>query len=266
MIGRARLRRPADGTGPLRTLLVNGLGGSNAVWGPFAERADPRLEIWEADLPWGSEGTVGWGQEPELGPWIRRALESVDSGRVDLVVAHSFGANLLLDLLCRGGLPEPPRAAVLVSPFYRPSPDRFDWETISYFLNNFHLLLQEGIRVRSAGRLDADSQRDLALRLREMVGPYGWVRFFDTYLRTPGLALENLTQSFLIVAGADDPASSPADSRDLADRLPDCQAEILDGCGHLAMVERAERFAHLVNVFSRSIEPSIAQTTGADQP
>ena len=244
--------RPASGPAPLRVLLLHGLGSGASVWEPFVARAGRRLELWGADLPWGPNGDGEWAREPDAAAWIARSLELARGGP-DVVVAHSFAANLLLELLCRdgqGGL----RAVVLVSPFYRPRPERFDWAAISYYLNDFHRLLEEGIRVRSAARLRPDVQRAMALRVRDRIGPYGWMRFFDAYLRTPRLSTAHLAGPFLVVGGTDDFASSPSDSRALGRALPGARVEILRDCGHFAMAEHPDRFAGLVDDFLATVQ------------
>jgi pimeloyl-ACP methyl ester carboxylesterase len=246
-------------------LLLHGLAGGAAAWDPFVERAAPQLELWDADLPWGGGGAPGWGRAGDLAGRVRESFDSVaagtpNAGRVDLALAHSFGANLLLELLCAGGLRHPPGAAVLVSPFHRADPAEFDWPTISYFLNGFHLILEEGVRIRAAGRIGGRKLRAISVRLRDLHGPYGWIRFFDTYLRTPDLPLDCLRQPFLIVGGARDTASSARDCTSLADRLADSRAEVLADCGHFAMVERPDAFARLINGFADRLAAALGHT------
>jgi pimeloyl-ACP methyl ester carboxylesterase len=242
-----RQLRPAAAAAPLRTLLLHGLGCGATVWDPFVERAGRRLELWGAELPWGPGGTGEWAQEADARSWVARAIELTDGGP-DVVIAHSFSANVLLELLDAEGQ-RGLHAVVLVSPFYRPEPERFDWAAISYYLNDFDRILEEGIRVRSASRLKPDVQHAMALRVRDRIGPYGWMRFFDAYLRTPRLRTAHLPGPFLVVGGTDDFAAFPSDGRALGRALPAARVEILRDCGHFAMAERPDRFAELVDEF-----------------
>ena len=82
-----------------------------------------------------------------------------------------------------------------------------------------------------------------------IVRAYCWVRFFDTYLRTPFLDTAALDLPVLIVGGELDQAARPQDARALADALPDCRLELLPACGHNAMIEHPDRFAALVREF-----------------
>jgi len=250
------LRRPALGPGePVRALLLHGLGDSATVWEPFARHAPGRLELWCAELPWGGGGR--WSRDEDSGRWVDDALRlatDAAGARPDLLIAHSFAATLALARLAAGA--ELAGAVVLVAPFYRASADEFDWPAISYYLNEFHQILAEGIRVRAGARLSDDLRTDMAVRVRDRLGPYGWSRFFDAYLRTPGLPLAGIDVPLLLVAGERDTAAFPRDTRALRDALapthPRVEAHVLPGLGHLPMVERPEQFSRLVDGFTAS--------------
>ncbi|MFF1650719.1 alpha/beta fold hydrolase [Streptomyces sp. NPDC058240] len=248
------VERRTAGTGR-RMLLLHGLAANDSVWDRTVDLLPEDAEIWTARLPWRTEGIGEWGQDPNLKGWLAKALEAVP-GRAEVVVAHSMAANVLLDLLDqkgRGGT-DPLRhygirSLVLASPFFRSSAEQFDWETISYYLNDFHLIMEEGIRVHSDGRLPADIQEAMGKRVRERVGPYGWLRFFELYLRTPALQTSRITVPTLVLAGETDFAAPPAESLALAAALPDAYARVLPGCGHFPMIEAAEQFAAQIREF-----------------
>lgn len=243
-----RLARPAAVDGAPRVLMLHGLASGSYIWTEFLTRATPRWELWTADLPWRGDSYAGWSREgDDVSRWVYDAIAMLPEPP-DVVIAHSFSTNALLQALTE----EPngrwrPHGVVLVSPFYRPHPEDFDWRTISYFLNDFHRILAEGIRVRSGDRLAPDIQTEMAEHVREFVGPYGWVRFFDTYLNTPRLKLAHVTEPCLVVAGAEDVAAFPRDAEALAAGLPNARLRVLSGCGHFAMAERANEFAADVN-------------------
>ncbi|GAA1344276.1 alpha/beta fold hydrolase [Saccharothrix algeriensis] len=249
VVRRVRAARGPAGR-PVRVLLLHGLASSGATWDAFAPLADDDCELWVAELPWRGEGVPGWAERDDVGGWAAEALAGVPGG-ADVVVAHSFGANALLAHLVEAAAT--PSAVVLVSPFYRPSAADFDWAAIDYYLNDFHRILADGIRVRSGGRLAPDRQEAMALKVRERVGAYGWVRFFSTYLGTPRLPLDRIGVPCLVVAGETDFAAFPADAIALAAGLPDARVHVVAGCGHFAMVEQAEAFAALVNRFLTDI-------------
>ncbi|WKX70528.1 alpha/beta fold hydrolase [Streptomyces sp. XD-27] len=254
VVRRARAAR-TEGI-PLRVLLLHGLAGSAAVWEPFAERADPVCELWTAELPWRGYGVRGWADRP-VEDWVEQAVARLPHAP-DVVIGHSFGGNAALAWLSRRDPADSgvPRGAVLVSPFYRPRQEHFDWDAIAYYLNRFQDVIADGLRVSSRGRLAPAVQEEMARVLRDRIGPYGWMRFFDTYLDTPRLPVERLLLPFLILGGETDIAAFPRDARTLAGALPDATARILPDVGHFTMVERAAEFADAVNGFLRTLSPA----------
>lgn len=256
------LRRPGRGSDPLRVLFLHGLAGGGNVWDDYLARAADRGHaLWTAELPWRSDEVEDWAVHSPA-HWTARAMAQVPGGP-DVVVAHSFGAGALLALLDGQGV-EPDglapdgvdaftwhrlRGVVLVSPFYRPRAEQFDWDALAYYVNGFGRILEDGLRVRSGGRITGELRRDMALKVRERVGPYGWTSFFDTYLRTPYLRTERLTGPCLVIGGESDFAAFPAESEALGAALPDAAVKILGDCGHFAMVEQADVFADLTDSF-----------------
>lgn len=233
-------------------LFLHGLAGGGNVWDAYLERtAGADQENWIAELPWRATESPDWTARSPA-HWIRRALDQVPDGP-DVVVAHSFGANALLSLLADPAGPprgvRMPRAVVLVSPFYRAHAEAFDWDSISYYLNRFDAILADGLRVRSGGRLPDELRRGMALKVRDRIGPYGWMSFFDTYLRTPQLRCDRLDVPVLIVGGGRDFAAFPRDSHALGDALPHATVHILPESGHFAMAEQAPEFAALTREF-----------------
>lgn len=265
-----RLRRLAATGRPVRTLLLHGLGSSGASWDRFVAVAPDGLELWDAELPWASAGDSGWSHRPGATGWATEALRGVDGG-VDLVIAHSYAANTMLELLCRTDVADPaaragcgdivdqplrvelPRSVVLVSPFYRATPGEFDWAAITFYLNDFHRLLEEGIQVSATADLPVELLAAMGDRIRERIGPYGWMRFFDAYLRTPFLPVADLAVPVLVVSGDRDLAARPDDGRALAAAAPAGRYALLAECGHFAMTEHPDQFAALVADFARAL-------------
>ncbi|WP_121748230.1 alpha/beta fold hydrolase [Streptomyces sp. E2N166] len=253
---RVRLRRAPhdDARRPVRVLLLHGLAGSTAVWRRFTELAGGELELWEAELPWAAHGDTRWSHDPDPVPWVARALDAVP-GRVDLLIAHSFAANAVLELLVSRPAGRP-GACVLVSPFHRGTPEEFEWDTAVYYLHGFQRILDEGLRVGSDGRIPVELREAMALRVRDRIGPYGWMRFFDAYLRSPFLDTAAIGLPTLVVAGEHDFAARPADARALAGALPDARLRIFERSGHFPMAEQPELFVGAVHGFLSSLTPT----------
>jgi pimeloyl-ACP methyl ester carboxylesterase len=249
----ARLRRSATAEPAHRVLLLHGMGLSGSAWDTLVRTAPANLELWDADLPWTRNGAQDWVDDPDVGQWVAHALRppggSDDGpGYFHAVVAHSYSATAVLELLDRApsALTSSLRSIVLTAPFYRAAADDFDLSSLEYSLANFPPLFEEGIRVQSSKRISPEVLQAMARRVCELLGPRVWLRFSDTYHRTPQLRLDHVDCPVLLIAGERDVAAAPSDAAALDAVLPKSRLEILDGCGHFPMIEQADRFADLV--------------------
>ncbi|KAF4406767.1 MULTISPECIES: alpha/beta fold hydrolase [Streptomyces] len=243
-VAEPRLRRPSGTDDPLRVLMLHGLGGKTTVWDRLADRADRTLELWDVELPWRAmAGSESWGTLPDPAQFLVD-LVGEDTGRFDAVLAHSYAANLLTEAMAEDRIA--PRPTVLISPFYRSSPQDFDWSVISYYLNDFHRVFEEALEVGETGRFGKAHRDWMALRLRDQIGPYGWMRFFEAYLRSPFIDRGAVRSPLLVLSGEKDIAARPGDGRALAAGIPDARYELLAGCGHFPMVERPDLVTRLV--------------------
>ncbi|MFJ2847512.1 alpha/beta fold hydrolase [Streptomyces sp. SID4946] len=250
-----RLVRAATGPDPLRVLLVHGLCSSASVWDPYIALADERCELWAAELPWRGTGVEGWTARP-VEDWVEVAVAMMP-GRPDVVVAHSFGTSAALSWLDRAHNAPDLRAVVLVSPLYRSHTHSFDWLSIEYYLNNFVHILTEGMRAHSGRQVSEERRQAIAYKIRDCIGPYGWIRFFETYLRMPHVRTERMRMPFLVIGGAEDLVAFPSDARALGTAVQDASVHILPDSSHFPMASAPEAFADLVNAFltERSASP-----------
>jgi pimeloyl-ACP methyl ester carboxylesterase len=241
------VHRPAAGDRDPTVGFVHGLGATAMVWQGLLDALPPGAGATVYGMPWDAANGSAWARSPEPRVWLARALRLTDRPP-DVLVAHSFGANVVLDQLCAEGS-DGYRGVVLVCPFYRSSPDGFDWTVISHYLNGFPDLLRAGILARPGGSPDPELVDAMAERVRDRIGPYGWLRFFGLFSGTPMLDLRGVDLPCLVVGGARDTASYPADCRALAQDLPRARAEILPGCGHFPMIDDPARTAGLLAGF-----------------
>lgn len=268
-----RLRGGAD-PDPLRVLLLHGLCGSAAIWDPFVRLADTGCELWAADLPWRGTGVAGWPDRP-VEEWLEQAVADLPGG-VDVLMAHSFGSSAVLRWLDRqtpapdgrflvGG--RPLRGLVLVSPLYRADPADFDWESIAYYVAEFDGIVADGLRMGGGRALPAERLRAVARRVRDLVGPYGWVRFFETYLRMPEVRGARLAMPVLVVSGGLDAVAFPTDAHALGEALPSAAVHVLPDSRHYPMITAAETFAGLANTFLRTLRADpVAVQNGVQLP
>jgi pimeloyl-ACP methyl ester carboxylesterase len=249
----------AGGVPARRALLLHGLASSPTVWDGLLGRVPDGLETWTAELPWRADHVQPWSRQDEdrqgedrqgRTDWIAAALDEVPGGP-DLVVAHSFSANLLLDFLSReAAMGRDPLgrygigAIVLVSPFYRRSADDFAWDALAGMQRDFLDIMEEGLGTHPGRRVDPEIRLHMARRVCERVGPYGWMRFFEAYLRTPWLRTELIDVPVVVVTGRRDVAA--AESELLAADLPRAELHVIPECGHYPMAEHPALFSALV--------------------
>jgi pimeloyl-ACP methyl ester carboxylesterase len=250
----ARLARRAGVDAAVRPVatvgFLHGLGASHPVWDRLVAGLPEDVEAWTFGLPWDATQGYAWALAPEPRVWLERAVGLLPTPP-DVLVAHSFGANVLLDHVVAHGATGLD-GLVLLSPFYRPSPDAFSWAVISHYLNDFTDLLAAGIAARSGAAPSPDVLAAMAEKVRDRISPYGWMRFFELFTATPTLDLAAVTVPCLILGGDRDTASYPEDNRNLARRLRRGSVEILAHTGHFAMVDDPARVGALVGDFLRS--------------
>lgn len=238
---------------PPSACFVHGLASSGAIFAPACRRLRTPLAMRLPDLPWATPGQgrlmhERWPLETDDAALVADAVAS-GGAAPDVVVAHSFGALATMEALCRGLMPMP-RALVLVSPFYRARVEDFAWETLAYYVEDFHLVLAEGLAAAATRRAPpADHLAGMASKVRERVGPVGWLHFFRAYCASPALALARIDCPVLVVGGEEDISAFPRDAHALCAALPHARCAIFAGGRHFVFLEDPDRFAALVDGF-----------------
>jgi pimeloyl-ACP methyl ester carboxylesterase len=100
------------------------------------------------------------------------------------------------------------------------------------------------------------------------VGPDAYNRQAQAYLRYDSLdRLADVTAPTLVIVGEQDLLTPPWICREIADRIPGCQFEIItgDGSSHVVPIERPDEFNHLVMRFLVASEPALSPATRAEQ-
>lgn len=257
-------KRPGPALG-LRTLLLHGLGGSPQDWDECLRRPSDSYSFWDVGLPWGTFGNRGWAIE---GAACRTVVEAIDSlprredrSCVDVLVAHSFSANVVLELLA-GHHPIELKGLVLVSPSVAPEP--FDWSEVARRVEQFPTVLEEGV-ARKGRRLDEKKRRVIALRLRDMIGPLAWLRSLEFVLRNAELDLNRITLPVLIIAGDADSAVPLSGLQRLARKLPNATFVALSGCGHFPMAEQPARFMTALEEFAENLRTPLTSSENSNR-
>jgi pimeloyl-ACP methyl ester carboxylesterase len=231
---------------------LHGLGCRTTIWDRFAEHAGGALELWDVELPWHGADDTAWSHREDS---VQLLVDAVPAG-FDALIAHSFSANLVVEAFATRRIRACP--TVLANAFYRPSARDFTWATIARYLNDFHLIFAEALRDGDTAHLSEKHRRWMSESLRDQIGPYGWTRFFESYLRSPQLDLTTVPAPILVLTGEHDIATRVPDGRALAAGLPHGRFEAIAECGHFPMLQQPERFAGSVTSFFETTATRLA--------
>lgn len=205
--------------GPL-VVLAHGLEDAWTSWLPLAAELDPDWRLVALDLPWRPGNDYRWRGRPP-GQWLADGLDLLDAVP-DVLVAHSFGANAALELLCRLD-PRPGRAVALVCPLYRPPSQPVTWRMFDRSRTAFVQHIRDGVLAKMGDRAcslePALLETIMGLAL-DRVGPTGFLTVFDQFAASGDLPLGNIEVPALVLAGGADPTLSHAAATALVGRIP----------------------------------------------
>ncbi|MFF5964706.1 alpha/beta fold hydrolase [Streptomyces collinus] len=256
VVGGERLRvleRPAASPGASALVLVHGFEDGPGTWAPLARRLPGHLRLYALQLPWSSGSSHRWADEGGSALWLERTLALLPC-RPDAIVAHSFGATTLLDLLARRpSVHQPP--AVLVAPVYRPHDRPLDPDFYAEAVRRFRGVLGEGLRGRlgrRAATVPADIVEAMTGKVRQRVEPHGFLQFYATLARAAELPLHRITSPVRLVSGQYDPSAPPEAVRELMRRIPAAEARQDPSFGHFCQVQAPDAVAaHIVEFLGR---------------
>lgn len=234
---------PSTGHPPL--LLIHGAGGDRFYWPPHLRRLN-KARVLVPDLP-------GHGRSPgaaadSIGQYSHLLLDWLDHLGLQRVVwgGHSMGGAIAL----QGALAEPERVAglILVSTGgrLRVHPDML---TLSEHPQDIGVLAELIMQRAFSEGAPAPLVRLAGERLRQ-VQPEVLHRDllacdrFDVLER-----LREVRPPALVIAGAEDRMTPPRYSRHLAAHMPQASLHLIEGAGHMVMLEQPGEVADLMGEF-----------------
>lgn len=248
---RARTLAAGVPSAPL-VVLAHGLEDPWTSWLPMAAELDPDWRVVALDLPWRPGNDYRWRAQP-ASAWLGNALDLLDA-RPDVLVAHSFGANATLSLLCELDA-RPGPAVMLVCPLYRQPEEPVTWRMFDRAHATFREHVREGLRARLGRRADLlepsvlQSMTELAL---DRVGPSGFVTVFQQFIASADLPLVTVEVPTKVLAGGADPTLSRKAARALAAGIPGAEIQINDDYDHFCHIRQAPGVAAQVADFVAS--------------
>lgn len=239
-------------------VFAHGLEDSWASWRGLAAALDPRWRSVALDLPWRAGNDYGWrGRRPA--EWLGDALDAL--GRPpDLLVAHSFGANAALDLLCARD-PRAGTATALLCPFYRRPAQSVTWSVFDRSRASYAANIGAGVRARLGRRaagLDGDVLATMVDLAVERTGPSGFLAVFEQFVGSGSLPLHRIDRPTLVVVGGADPVLSRRAAAELTAAIPGVRAHIEPSYDHYCHIRRAPGLAERIAAFVAERAPSTA--------
>jgi pimeloyl-ACP methyl ester carboxylesterase len=181
----------------------------------------------------------------------------------DLMVAHSYGANATLELLCALD-PRPGRAAALVCPLYRLPRHPVTWRMFERSRATFVQHIKDGLQVRIGPRARSLEPEVLQAMIEvavDRVGPAGFLAVFEQFAHSPYLPLDNVRVPTLVVAGGSDPTMSPEAATALGAQIPGARVRIHDHYDHFCHIRHARDVAEQITelVTARTATPTAGE-------
>lgn len=256
---RLRVRRDADpvcaAQPPL--LLLNGVGATLEMWQPLRRHLRMRPTI-AFDLP-------GLGQSPPqtvpvrmrgLARLVAELIAGLGHERVD-VLGYSFGGVVAQELARRH--PERVRRLVLCAtiPGWPTMPgDPVAWSLMLTPARYYNRQLAELIVPRIAGGRTARDSRVRHANLRRRLSHPPSLRGYTHQLYalsgwTSHPWLHHLSMPTLVIQGDADPLVATANARWLAWRIPEAELHLVEGAGHLLLMDEPARVAPIIDAFLR---------------
>lgn len=248
-IGGIRLRVATRGEGePI--LLVNGVGANLTIWGPLAKRLRGRRTIsFDAPGIGGSEASRRFLRLPALADLARDLIAELGYEQVD-VLGHSMGGMIALELAHRS----PERVDRLVLCNTSPGmPAIPALNPLGYTAALTPLRLPRLVSAAAGGRTARDATLVKKLRAKQGAPPsWGALgrQLYAAFGWTSWPWLHRVEHQTLVVAGSRDPLIPAANSRLIANHMPNATLRIVPGGGHLLSVDQPETLADLVDEFA----------------
>jgi pimeloyl-ACP methyl ester carboxylesterase len=243
-----KLRRA--GKGP-PVLFLHGAGGY-AQWLPFFDALADGHELLVPEHPgFGASDDPAWIRNvPDMAMFYLELIETLGLERVHLV-GHSLGGWIAAEILVRdrsrfNSLTLVAPAGIRVEGV--PAGDTFIWAPDEAVRNLFHNQLFAECLLALP---QSEEQQDLMLKNRFTATKLGWQpRWFNPDLER---WLHRVKLPPLVVWGDDDKVMPPAYAARWCERLPDARLIMIEECGHLPHVEKADIVSGHVRGFLRGV-------------
>ncbi|GAA3733994.1 alpha/beta fold hydrolase [Salinactinospora qingdaonensis] len=203
------------------------------------------------DLPWRSGCDYTWRRATTPSDWVDRGLGTL-AQPPQVVIAHSFGANAVLELLATRPSASQPMAVVLIAPFYRPPSVPVTWKLFEQSRDNFNQQMHDGVVARLSRRgrvIEEDVLESMIRKTVERVGPSGFLAVFDQFVGSGELRLADVRPPTLVLAGARDPGLGRRRGAVLTEEMPAADVVLHEEWDHFCHIRHADEVATRITGF-----------------
>jgi len=230
-------------------VFIHGAGGNYTAWYPQKDHFSRDFNVVIIELP-GHGAARGEGADKirRYALWIKGSLDELEIEK-PFLIGHSMGGAITMDLALR--FPAIPRGLVLVGTGARL---RVDPRILNGIGEDFQKTVEFICELAFSKNA---SQEMVRVAIEEMKknqpdilhGDFTACDLFDIMEDIRGI--KNPT---LVICGDQDVLTPVTYSRYLAEKIPGAQLIIIEGAGHMIMLEKPEEFNKKLELFFRSID------------
>lgn len=242
---------PGERCPPL--VLIHGAAGSRLFWPPIIRRL-PGVEVYALDLP--GHGATGGEARSTIDAYalaVKAWIEAIGLRRA-VCAGHSMGSAIALKLALAS--PEALAGLILVGggASLRVNPVLLELSgSLATYRKAVELVVQWSFGSKAPPRLlELASRRMGDIPARVLHADLEACGQFDVRSEIGGLSLPSLT-----VCGTEDRMTPPKLSQELAAALPRSQLHLVEGAGHMVMLEQPEAVAAAIQQFLSSTFPPL---------
>lgn len=233
-------------------VFIHGSGSNHSIWSHQYGRLHKKYNIIAVNLPGhGHSGGNGENNVKRYLEWLNKLLTVLNLQKA-LLVGHSLGSAIALQfainysenitgIVCIGGGMKMPVNRFFLD-FLQTNPPEIPAEIIE-------LMCKFSLAKENRSKLSVPLQKSIALsRVDVMYGDLAACNELDLTLDAGKIKVPAL-----IVCGAEDKMTPPDLSRQLAAGIEKAQLEIVEGTGHMVMLEKPSEFNNCLDKFASSI-------------
>lgn len=229
-------------------VFIHGAGGNCTTWYPQKEYFNGDYNVYIMELPGhGAAHGEGANEIRSYVLWVKGALNELEINR-PFVIGHSMGGAITMDMALR--FPALLKGVVLVGTGARL---RVDPRVFNRIQEDFPGAVEFICQLAFAKDVPQEMMR---LGIEEMRknspdvvhGDFTACDQFDIMDEVEGINIPAL-----VTCGDQDVLTPVKYSRYLAEKIPQAQLEVIEGAGHMVMLERPEEFNKKLEAFFRSV-------------